>query len=142
MKRQILLASALGLALQLGTVGRAIAVEGPSGGDGTEGHRHFGEHGDRADAVVERLKLTPDQKKVFEAAFKERREKMKALQDEFMEKRKAVIDASDSKITAVLNGDQKAEFAKMKAEAEKRREDFKANRKDHDDDRPEHTDQK
>ncbi len=131
MKRNILLASALGLALQVGVITRAFAVTPPPDDqDSTEGHHHGGP-GARMDAMAARLKLTPEQRKTLEAAFKERMDKMKALQEEFMARRKTVVDASDSKITAVLNADQKAEFAKMKDEMEKRREEFKSHRRDH-----------
>ena len=139
MKRQILMAAAVAFALQAGAAGRAVAMD--NGNDKAEGRRHGGP-GARSEEVAGRLKLNDDQKKTFDAVVKERREKMSALQDEFMAKRKAISDATDAKITAVLNADQKVEFAKMKEEFEKRRDEFKSHRREGNDDRPEHSDPK
>lgn len=130
MKRSLLMASALGLALQVASTGRALAVEPPNGGEHHEGHHRMAP-GARMDAMAERLKLTPEQRKTVEAAFRDRMAKMKALQDDFAAKRKAIVDASNSKIEAGLNADQKAEFAKMKEEMQKEREDFRNRRHDH-----------
>jgi len=128
MKKHLLMASALGLALQVATATRAVAAP-PETAEKTEG-RQRGGPGARMDTMAERLKLSPDQRKTVGAALKERMDRMNVLQGEFTSKRKAVFDASDKKIDGALNPDQKAEFAKMKGEMEKRRDEFKSHRRD------------
>jgi Spy/CpxP family protein refolding chaperone len=79
----------------------------------------------RVDMMSDKLKLSDDQRKTVEAALYEKRDKMKALQSEFVAKRKSLDDETDSKINAVLNAEQKATYSKMREDREKNREDFK-----------------
>jgi hypothetical protein len=85
---------------------------------------------ERFNAMAERLNLTADQKKAFEAAMKEKGDKMRALHEEFMARRKKIAEDYAGKTKAILNEKQRAEFEKMRAEDEKRREEFRSRGKD------------
>src|SRR5262245_11503114 len=66
------------------------------------------------DGMSEKLKLSSDQKKTVEAALHEKMEKMQALHEDFKTRKAAIDDETDTKITAVLNAEQKATYAQMK----------------------------
>lgn len=74
----------------------------------------------RVERLAKELKLTEDQKAKVTAILKEDEPQMKALQDKMMADQKAIRDASDQKIKAVLTPDQAKQYDQIKEKHQKK----------------------
>ncbi len=141
-KRRLLLTLTLNATILAGLstlVPAALAQDqAPDGGAGTVSARH-----DRqppspqqvVDRMGTRLNLTDDQKQQLLPIVTDRQQKLQALRgDSSLRRRqkrhefKSIMEDSDKKITAVLNDQQKEQYAQMKKEARDRMKERRQNR--------------
>jgi len=80
------------------------------------------------ESLTKKLNLSADQQKSVKAILDQQGEKMQALNKETMEKHKALREEADSKITPLLNDEQKKKFDEWKTE---KKEHFRKRLSDH-----------
>jgi hypothetical protein len=108
---------ALGLMMGIGVAGMAAPAYGQ---EAAAGAKQMPSPDEVVDRLGSKLNLSEDQKALIKPIIMDRREKLAALQsDGSMRRRKkaremkSIVEASDKKINALLNDDQKKQYAEI-----------------------------
>ncbi len=84
------------------------------------------------ETLTKKLSLSADQQKSVKAVLDQQGEKMKSMNKNFMDQRKALHESTEGEIAKLLNSDQKKQYDQWKKERKEKFEERKERREDND----------